>query len=226
MTIPENLRNLRLAAGLTQEQAALQLGLTRQGLSSYETGRTHPDLEMLQKLATLYHTDLDGILYGQSKTLRARRTLKRTAAALYIVLASLTFISSAFLGTANRFFRMPSGEITEASEKIFEVRKQLTAAWEFTDGLILAVALIGLLFLLIFSACTNCRYSLKYRLAWAAACAVTVWLIAFCFGAADQVFPAVNYLITPLFLTARIAIFTILDILIQIIQNRKRKNKV
>ena len=51
VTLHENLKNLRLAAGMTQEQAAAQLGMTRQGLSGYETGRTRPDVETLQRLA-------------------------------------------------------------------------------------------------------------------------------------------------------------------------------
>ena len=36
MTIHSNLRQLRLARGMTQEQAAEQLHLTRQAISSYE----------------------------------------------------------------------------------------------------------------------------------------------------------------------------------------------
>ncbi len=58
MAIHENLRNLRLAANMTQEQAAEQIGITRQGLSSYETGRTLPDIEMLKHLAELFADSL------------------------------------------------------------------------------------------------------------------------------------------------------------------------
>ena len=40
MAISDNLKDLRIAAKMTQEEAANKLGLTRQALSSYETGRT------------------------------------------------------------------------------------------------------------------------------------------------------------------------------------------
>ena len=42
MSIHQNLRQLRQLRGLTQEHVATQLGLTRQALSSYESGRTRP----------------------------------------------------------------------------------------------------------------------------------------------------------------------------------------
>lgn len=57
MTIGENLRQLRLQKGLTQEQAAAKLHITRQALSSYESQRTQPDIHMLLALAEVYETD-------------------------------------------------------------------------------------------------------------------------------------------------------------------------
>ena len=41
MTIGDNLRALRADSGMTQEQVAEQLGVTRQTLSSYESGVSH-----------------------------------------------------------------------------------------------------------------------------------------------------------------------------------------
>ena len=73
MTINQNLRQLRLDCGMTQEQVAGKIGLTRQALSSYESGRTRPDIEMLMRLCEVYNTDLDAILYGTSRTLKAAR---------------------------------------------------------------------------------------------------------------------------------------------------------
>lgn len=39
MNIHQNLRQLRQMTGLTQQQAAEQVGITRQALSGYESGR-------------------------------------------------------------------------------------------------------------------------------------------------------------------------------------------
>ena len=54
MTINKNLRDVRQISGMTQEEVASRVGLTRQAISSYESGRTEPDLDMLIKLAGLY----------------------------------------------------------------------------------------------------------------------------------------------------------------------------
>ena len=82
MTIGDNLRALRADSGMTQEQVAEQLGVTRQTLSSYESGRTRPDIDMLVRLCQVYDTDLDGIVYGQARVLKDLRRVRRTAVAL------------------------------------------------------------------------------------------------------------------------------------------------
>ena len=38
MTINKNLRDLRQISGMTQEEVASRVGLTRQAISSYESG--------------------------------------------------------------------------------------------------------------------------------------------------------------------------------------------
>ena len=50
-SIDRNIRRLRKEAGLTQEELAQKLFVTRQTISLWELGKVHPDLETLQKLA-------------------------------------------------------------------------------------------------------------------------------------------------------------------------------
>ena len=54
MSIHQNLRDLRAARGMTQDQVAERLHITRQTVSNYETGRSQPDLDTLVRLAGLY----------------------------------------------------------------------------------------------------------------------------------------------------------------------------
>lgn len=60
--IGARLKSLRQNAGLTQQNAADSLCITRQAISNYENNKTQPDYEMLGKLAKLYHTDISYIL--------------------------------------------------------------------------------------------------------------------------------------------------------------------
>ena len=60
---------LRKRRGMSQEELANQLGVTRQAISNWERGMTQPDLEMLMKLAAIFETDLDGLNYLSGKTI-------------------------------------------------------------------------------------------------------------------------------------------------------------
>lgn len=94
MAIHQNLKHLRQLSGLTQQQVADRVGLTRQAISSYESGRTRPDVEMLSRLAEIYGTDLSGVLYGVSWEQGKRRTLKLTAGVLLAAILLLTLAHS------------------------------------------------------------------------------------------------------------------------------------
>ncbi len=90
INISSSLRQLRLDKGMTQEQVAEQIGVTRQALSSYESGRTRPDIDMLMCLCDVYETNLDSILYGQSQTLKSLRRVRVTAIVIFVLLTVLT----------------------------------------------------------------------------------------------------------------------------------------
>ena len=62
MTLSEKLQNLRKAAGLSQEQLAERLNVTRQAVSKWETGEGKPDIDNLLPLAKLLHTTVDYLL--------------------------------------------------------------------------------------------------------------------------------------------------------------------
>ena len=49
--LSENLRRLRLARGMTQEQAAQHLGVSAQSVSRWETAATMPDVLLLPDIA-------------------------------------------------------------------------------------------------------------------------------------------------------------------------------
>lgn len=56
------LKVLRKSHNYTQEYVASYLNVIRQSYSHYETGRTFPSIETLQKLAELYRVPLDAFL--------------------------------------------------------------------------------------------------------------------------------------------------------------------
>lgn len=58
-TLPEKLRTLRRKQGLSQQDVAERLGITRQTVSNWEAGQGSPALDRAMQLATLYRVSLD-----------------------------------------------------------------------------------------------------------------------------------------------------------------------
>ncbi|MDO5328209.1 MAG: helix-turn-helix transcriptional regulator [Clostridia bacterium] len=58
----ERLKLLRQAKGLTQKQLAVQLGISKSVVSSYENGFRYPSYEVLAKLASVFNTTTDYLL--------------------------------------------------------------------------------------------------------------------------------------------------------------------
>lgn len=57
-----NFEKIRKEKKLTQIQVANDLNITQATLSSYETGRTQPDLSMLLNLSKYYNVSIDELL--------------------------------------------------------------------------------------------------------------------------------------------------------------------
>lgn len=76
--IGKNIRDLRERAKLTQDALAEQLCTTRQTISNYERGKTRPDVEQILRLAAIFGTDANAILYGPPGAERRRDARLRT----------------------------------------------------------------------------------------------------------------------------------------------------
>ena len=62
MDIGIKIKNARVKANLTQEQAAEELGVSRQTMSNWENEKTYPDIVSVVKMSDLYGISLDHLL--------------------------------------------------------------------------------------------------------------------------------------------------------------------
>lgn len=69
MEIGKKLKEARLGAKLTQEQAAERLFVSRQTISNWENEKSYPDIVSVIKLSDLYSISLDELLKGDDKML-------------------------------------------------------------------------------------------------------------------------------------------------------------
>lgn len=58
----ENLKEARIASGLSQKEVAEQLGVAKSTYSLYESGRREPDVERIKKLAQILGVSSDALL--------------------------------------------------------------------------------------------------------------------------------------------------------------------
>ena len=67
MEIGEKLKSSRLNAGMTQEQIAEKINVSRQTISNWENGKSLPDVISLIEISDLYQISLDDLLKGDKK---------------------------------------------------------------------------------------------------------------------------------------------------------------
>lgn len=59
MNFGQQIKDLRKKGGLTQEQFALKLNVTRQAVSNWENDKNLPDLELLILMSSVFSISLD-----------------------------------------------------------------------------------------------------------------------------------------------------------------------
>lgn len=62
MNLGNSLFHARKKCGLSQEDVAEKLGVSRQTISKWETGETLPDIRQSKQMSILYHVSLDDLI--------------------------------------------------------------------------------------------------------------------------------------------------------------------
>ena len=91
--IGKNIRFLRTGKGMTQEELADRLFVTRQTVSNYETGKSRPDVETLVRIADILGADIQEIIYEpEDASDRRRRILAVTATAVVMAVLGILLV--------------------------------------------------------------------------------------------------------------------------------------
>ena len=65
--VSHSIKKLREEKGMTQDELAEKLNVTRQAVSNWETGKTQPDIETLTRLAEIFDVSVERIIYGSER---------------------------------------------------------------------------------------------------------------------------------------------------------------
>lgn len=62
--VGKNIKKFRTNCKMTQDTLAEKLFVSRQTVSNYENGKSNPDIDMLVKMAEIFGTDVNTLIYG------------------------------------------------------------------------------------------------------------------------------------------------------------------
>lgn len=220
MSIPKHLKQLRESAGLTQAEAAERVGLTRQAISSYESGRTRPDVEMLMKLSEVYGTDLDAVLYGQSDEQRKLRRVRVFAVGFLCVLLGLVLVDSLLLFLANAVFPLKGGFVSEDMRPVVDAHFAMLRLWTVLQGITYGLARVGSIVLAILLIMLKRLPPLKERLLWFGILAAGGLSVPLLLAALDPVHAAIDYLMLPLWLNSPLVLLFLFSLALGWWKNR------
>lgn len=82
MNFSEKLKEIRKKEGISQEQLAEKIGVSRQAITKWETGKGLPDVENMVIIAEIFKTTIDELLMG-SVTKAAPETVVYTSETIY-----------------------------------------------------------------------------------------------------------------------------------------------
>ena len=72
MEVKEQIRAYRSSLGLSQEELAEAVYVTRQTVSNWENGKSYPDIQSLLRLSALYGVSLDQLIKGDAERMKEK----------------------------------------------------------------------------------------------------------------------------------------------------------
>ncbi|HIZ18811.1 MAG TPA: helix-turn-helix domain-containing protein, partial [Candidatus Olsenella stercoravium] len=99
MEVGGRIRELRAAAGMSQDDLAARVYVSRQTISSWENGKTYPDVQSLLLLSEIFDASVDSLIKGDVETMnetidRDIETMKRLS---YVMLGFLLLMIAAMI---------------------------------------------------------------------------------------------------------------------------------
>ena len=118
MGISEKLRQARSATGLSQEDIAEKVGVSRQTVSNWETGKSYPDIASVIALSDAYNVPLDSLMKGDDEMIdhfkestnvtKSNKQVMASIIASVIFILGTTLIIVAFGGDIGDFVDLPT----------------------------------------------------------------------------------------------------------------------
>ena len=157
MTFGEIIKKLRTDKGLTQDELAEKIYVTRTAISKWESGRGFPNIESLKAISKFFSVSLDELLSGEEILAIAENDKKQKERTLCDLIFGLLDCGMALLLFLPFFGQKADGVIREVSLLVLsEVQPYLKTAYIAFVGIMIVLGIITL-------ALQNCRQRLWTR---------------------------------------------------------------
>ena len=97
MEFHEKLQELRKRRGLTQEELAEELFVSRTAISKWESGRGYPNIESLKEISAYFSVSIDDLLSGEKLIFIAEKENKANIRSVYDMLFGIVDLLSVML---------------------------------------------------------------------------------------------------------------------------------
>lgn len=97
MKLNEKIKELRKKKGLTQEQLASELNVSRQAITKWESGEGSPDIENLKNIALFFHVSVDYLIGNKTEVIfDIKHKFQIAEVFLFVFGICLGFVSKSF----------------------------------------------------------------------------------------------------------------------------------
>lgn len=115
MNFNQKLQELRNAKGLTQEELAQKLFVSRTAISKWESGRGYPNIESLKEIAKFFEITIDQLLSGDQLLIIAEEDNKQKKRHIHDLIFGLIDVSASMLLFLPFFAQKTDGVIESVS---------------------------------------------------------------------------------------------------------------
>lgn len=122
MEFKQQLKTLREQEGLTQEELALRLNISRSAIAKWEQGKGMPSLDLLKSLSLFFHISIDELLGEEGLMLFKKNQKRKNLVIVSIAVASLALATVSSILYINelqkRTMNVPLTEIAHLNEVV------------------------------------------------------------------------------------------------------------
>ena len=115
MEFNKKLQELRKQRGLTQDELAQQLYVSRAAISKWESGRGYPNIDSLKQIARFFGVTIDELLSGDEVLTIAEEDQKQKSATMHDLIFGLLDLSIAMFLFLPFFGQRENGAVYEAT---------------------------------------------------------------------------------------------------------------